>query len=145
LEEHAGANCSAEGAVSSAWAAGEKVICMKNTHSEMTSNRGSGVATASRTANPKRVAAGRRNRLMRRGLTPEGRERLRQTAFKHQPWRFATGPRSVEGKARSAANGKKRQKGAKSVREIRAELADIGDLVRQLRELRRTVGVVAVP
>jgi hypothetical protein len=114
---------------------------MRTEDSELTSNEVK-VTTSSATPNPKRVAAGKRNRLLWKGLTPAGRERLRQTALQHRPWQFATGPRSVEGKASSAANGKRRQKGPKSVREIRAELADIGDLVRQLRELRNAVGQV---
>src|SRR5262245_20964648 len=73
--------------------------------------------------NPRRVAAGKLNRLKRKGLSPEGRERLRQAALRHQPWRFSTGPRTVEGKAMAAANGKKRQVGFLTVRELRAELA----------------------
>lgn len=98
------------------------------------------MATESPTPNPKRVEAGRRNRLLRKRLTPEGRERLRQTALRHRPFRFATGPRTPEGKARAAANNKRQQKGPKSLREIHRELADVGDLVRQLREGRYAVG-----
>ena len=59
-------------------------------------------ATRSAAPNPKRVAAGRLNRAKRKGLTPEGRERLRQLALKHQPWQFSTGPRSAAGKAKVA-------------------------------------------
>ena len=69
--------------------------------------------------NPRRVAAGRRNWLKRGPLTAAGRERLRQSAIKNQPWRWSTGPRTPEGKAKVAANGRKHQKGAKSVRELR--------------------------
>jgi hypothetical protein len=57
---------------------------------------------------PKRVLAGRLNRLKRRGITPEGREKLRQLALVNRPWQFATGPRTPEGKARAAANGRRR-------------------------------------
>jgi hypothetical protein len=39
------------------------------------------------------------------GLTPEGRHRLREAALANRPWEHATGPRTAEGKARSAANG----------------------------------------
>jgi hypothetical protein len=113
---------------------------MRNADSELTSNGRAGMTTTAATPNPKRVAAGRRNRVLRGNLTPEGRERLRQTALKHQPWRLATGPRSVAGKAMAAANGKKRQKGPKSIRQIRKELADVGDLLRQMRELRSGIG-----
>ena len=41
---------------------------------------------------------------MRKGLTPAGRERLRRAAARNRPWRFSTGPRTPEGKARSRAN-----------------------------------------
>jgi hypothetical protein len=54
----------------------------------------------------------------RRGLSPEGREKLRQAAVANRPWEHSTGPRTPEGKARSAANGKVRQKGPYSTREI---------------------------
>ena len=90
--------------------------------------------------NPKRVAAGRRNRRKRGPLTAEGREKLRQTALANQPWRYSTGPRTAEGKARSAANGRKRQKGKQSVRELEASVADVGALMEQMARLRRMVG-----
>jgi hypothetical protein len=74
------------------------------------------------------------NHAKRRGLTLEGRERLRQAALTGRPWLFATGPRTPEGKARAAANGKIRQKGERSVREVRNFLAEVtglrGDMVK---------------
>ena len=66
--------------------------------------------------NPRRVAAGKRNQAKRQGLTAEGREKLRQNALVSEPWRQSTGPRTPEGKARSAQNGKVRQRGAVSTR-----------------------------
>jgi hypothetical protein len=72
-----------------------------------------------------------------RGLTPEGRERLRQAALKNQPWRKTTGPRTPEGKARSAANGKARQKNTMSVRELRAALSEIHGLTMAMASLRQ--------
>ena len=75
--------------------------------------------------NPKRVAAGRRNRAKRKGLTLEGRERLRQSALKHRPWQHSTGPRTAEGKAKVALNAKKRQVEEVSVRGLRRELGDV--------------------
>lgn len=91
--------------------------------------------------NPKRVAAGRLNRAKRKGLTPEGRERLRQSALKNQPWRFSTGPRSPAGKAKVALNGRKRQNGPVSVRELRAQVADLRKLAAEMQEGRKLVEV----
>src|SRR5262249_28091440 len=93
--------------------------------------------------NPKRVAAGRLNRMKRQGLTPQGRARLRQSALRHRPWRFATGPRTTTGKAKVAENGRARQKGPVSVRQLRAVLADIHQLARALREARQALGAGA--
>jgi hypothetical protein len=89
--------------------------------------------------NPKRVAAGRANWPKRKGLTVQGRERLRQEALKNQPWRLSTGPRTSQGKAKVAANGKLRQQGLQSVREIRRDLADLRGLVNEMRELQGIV------
>lgn len=75
--------------------------------------------------NPRRVVAGRRNRALRRGLTDAGRERLRDSTSRYQPWRFATGPKSDEGKRQVATNGKVRQIGLLSVRERRALMAEL--------------------
>src|SRR4051812_39756652 len=86
--------------------------------------------------NPRRVEAGRRNRALRRGLTDAGRERLRQAALANRPWEASTGPRTPEGKARAAANGKLGQKGPKSVRELRAELAEVHNLTEAMRAVR---------
>ena len=86
--------------------------------------------------NPKRVAAGRRNREKRKGLTPEGRERLRQAAYAHQPWRYSTGPRTDEGKAAAARNGKYRQQGHLSIRELKADLRAFRSLVNEMKETR---------
>ena len=89
------------------------------------------------TPNPRRVAAGRRNRLRRGALTTEGRERLRQAALKHRPWRYSTGPRTEAGKARSAANGCWRRMGERSVRQIRAGVADVETMITEMRSWRR--------
>jgi hypothetical protein len=86
--------------------------------------------------NPRRVAAGKRNRAKRGGLTPGGRKRLQLAALLHEPWLHSTGPRTAEGKARVALNGKKRQVGSQSVREIRAELADLQSLLGEMKERR---------
>ena len=86
--------------------------------------------------NPKRVAAGRRNRQKRGPLTPKGREKLRQTALNNRPWEKSTGPKTAEGKRRSAANGAKgRQPGKKRL--IRESLGDVNALMEEMARLRR--------
>ena len=93
--------------------------------------------TEPRPKNPKRVAAGRRNRALRQGLTEAGRQRLRESALLHKPWEHATGPRTPAGKTRSAANGRKRQLGPRSVRQIRRDLADLRGLLQDMRSACR--------
>jgi hypothetical protein len=78
--------------------------------------------------------------LSRRGpksWSPEGLERLRASAMATRPWELTRGPRTAEGKARSARNGRVRQKGEKSVRELRAELAVVFDLIQEMAATRR--------
>ena len=94
-------------------------------------------SSAPHVKNARRVAAGKRNRALRKGLTEEGRRRLRETALRHQPWRYARGPTSPAGKARAAANGKTRQLGLYSVREMRADLVNLRTLVDEMRQSRR--------
>ena len=100
---------------------------------------GNGPAPGPSGPNPRRVAAGRANRAKWKGFTPEGLERLRAAALRHQPWRFATGPRTEAGKAVAARNGKKRQLGPLSVRELLSELADLRTLAGEMVEARRLV------
>jgi hypothetical protein len=70
-------------------------------------------------------------------LTPEGRDRLRLAALKNRPWEHSTGPRTAEGKARVALNGKQRQRGPVSVRQRRQELAGVRQVLVQLASCRR--------
>ena len=90
--------------------------------------------------NPRRVAAGRRNRQLRGPLTPEGRERLRQSAIEHKPWRFSTGPRTAAGKARVANNGRYGQKTERSRRQMRAAVADVSTMIAQMAGYRTMLG-----
>jgi hypothetical protein len=83
--------------------------------------------------NPRRVLAGRLNQLKGRGLTNVGREKLRQSALKHQPWFHFTGPKTQQGKLQARRNGKRRQRETLSrhervlvLDEIRSLLADMG-------------------
>ena len=87
-------------------------------------------------ADPKRVSIGRQNQLKWKGFTPEGLARLRQSALAHRPWERSTGPRTPEGKARSARNPKLLQKGDRSVRELRAELAGLDGLFCRMEDGR---------
>lgn len=89
--------------------------------------------------NPRRIEAGRRNRTLRRGLTETGRQRLRKSTSKFQPWRFAKGPISASGKQQAVRNGKVRQVGAMSVREIRLVAAELRTGINQLRDWRISV------
>lgn len=73
-------------------------------------------------------------------MTEAGREKLRRTALRHRPWEASTGPKTDAGKARSAANGRARQRGAKSVRDRRAELADVQTMIQRMRQLRKDAG-----
>lgn len=51
-----------------------------------------------------RQIAGKANRAKRKGLSPEGRQALRESATQNRPWLSATGPRTLEGKERSRLN-----------------------------------------
>lgn len=94
--------------------------------------------TASTSKNPRRVAAGRRNRQLRGPLTDEGRQRLREAAKRNRPWRYSTGPKTATGKAKVALNGLKRQTvPGPSVRQMRHEMAGAGSLMNQMAELRK--------
>jgi hypothetical protein len=70
-------------------------------------------------------------------LTPEGRSRLRQSALVNRPWLHSTGPKTPEGKARVAQNGKRCLGTAPSAREVRRQVAAVGDLVADMAALRR--------
>jgi hypothetical protein len=83
---------------------------------------------------PRRVAAVRANHAKRGPWTEAARERVRAAALRDRPWLHATGPRTPEGKAQAARNGKRRQTGPRSTREVRADL-------RAVRELLRAIGV----
>ncbi len=70
-------------------------------------------------------------------FTPEGLEKLRQTALANQPWKHAAGPRSAKARAQSILNGKRRQKGDRSRRELEAELAGLDALISAMEACRR--------
>ena len=76
-------------------------------------------------SNPKRVLAGRSNRMKRGPLPLESMHRMRDAINKNKPWQLSTGPRTPAGKAIVARNGKVRQINSRSIREIRADICGI--------------------
>lgn len=93
--------------------------------------------------NPRRVAAGRRNRVLRGNLTAAGRERLRQSTLMHKPWEHSTGPRTDEGKERIRETMRRRRKGPHSVRELRQLTADLRGLLVTAKTIRTQALTVA--
>jgi hypothetical protein len=93
--------------------------------------------TTSKPLSPRQIA-GRQNRMKRNGLTPQGREKLRETALANRPWQFK-GPPTAKARAASRANGKVRQIGELSVREVRAAVSEVKALCTHMAELRRVL------
>ena len=83
-----------------------------------------------------RQIAGKVNRSKRKALSPEALQKLREAAFRNRPWKWSTGPRTAQGKAKAAANGKARQKGPVSVRELRDAVAEVRGMVENISSLR---------
>ena len=75
--------------------------------------------------NPKRVQAGRINRMKRGPLPLESIYRMRDAINRNKPWKRSTGPRTPAGKAIVARNGRVRQMNLRSIREIRADICEI--------------------
>ena len=86
------------------------------------------------------AVTGQPKRKKRKRLSAADREKFRQNALKHQPWRFSTGPRTPEGKRRSSQNGRYRQKNSMSRREMQRELRDVNELLAGFVELRGLIG-----
>lgn len=78
--------------------------------------------------------------LKRRKLSPETLQRWRESALRNKPWEHATGPKTPEGKARVAQNGRYAQEGDLSQREIAARVAEFDALATSLAEMRRRIG-----
>ena len=96
-------------------------------------------ARESTTPNPRRVLAGKLNFLKRRGLTPEGRLKLQDAIQFHEPWLDSTGPRSVEGKAKVALNGRKTKRGYTGVREMQREISAVMAMICEMQVARAEV------
>ena len=73
----------------------------------------------------------------RRRWGPEDRLRLREQCLARRPWLGSTGPRTAEGKRRSAANGMLRRPDPQSVRQARAAVADVCGMISGMSDLRR--------
>jgi hypothetical protein len=61
---------------------------------------------------------------------------LRLAAIENKPWRYSTGPKSPEGKARCAENGRRLRRDVLSNPEIRAEIAQANAMIAELIDLR---------
>ena len=85
-------------------------------------------------SNPKRVQAGRVNRMKRGPLPLESMHRMRDAINRKKPWQLSTGPRTPAGKAIVARNGKVRQMNSRSIREIRADICGIMCLIEANRK-----------
>ena len=83
--------------------------------------------------------AGSVHQLKPQFFSPEDRQRRREVALKHRPWQYATGPRTPEGKAKVAQNGRYAQKGAVSRRQREKEAAEAHALLAQMAAVRRLV------
>jgi hypothetical protein len=87
-----------------------------------------------------RVVAGGVQQLKPKYFSPEVRQKKRDLALKNRPWQFATGPKTPEGKARVAQNGRYAQKGVLSRRQIACRLAEFDAMANGLAEMRRRIG-----
>jgi hypothetical protein len=72
-------------------------------------------------------------------LTAEGRQRLRLAALANRPWEHSTGPRTPEGKSRSAANVKIRWARLQPACDLKALVSGANELLAHLAEARRLV------
>ena len=93
---------------------------------------------SSHTPDPRRSEINRLNRQKSRGMSPEGRARVRAATLLHRPWEYSTGPRTEAGKARSALNGMRGREDA-SMRQLKADLDGVFNLIHVLAATRRSL------
>jgi hypothetical protein len=72
------------------------------------------------------------NRKKRKGITPKGREALRQAALNNRPWEHSTGPRTWWGKQRSRENAL--QHGDRAWATLPDEIRSIIEKIRQAED-----------
>lgn len=104
-----------------------------------TANGVDGVCNDAALKKSHRAAVARLNRMKRKGVTEEGRRKLREAALKYRPWQYSTGPRTPEGKAKVAENGRYRQRARMTTRGIRADIRQARAATRRLAELTRLI------
>jgi hypothetical protein len=75
--------------------------------------------------------------VAKRTLAPETIAKWRAAALKNQPWKRSTGPKTAEGKAQAARNGKSRQRGGCSYRELFAFAKALRQEVRAAAAFRK--------
>jgi hypothetical protein len=68
---------------------------------------------------------------------------LREAAITNQPWAYSTGPKTHEGKARAAINGKARQTRSLSIRELRELTVDVRVMAKEMARLRNQLTGIA--
>ena len=84
----------------------------------------------------RKLEANRLNLKKRKGLSPEGRERLREAALRRRLWQNSTGPRTAAGRVKSAANALRHGRETNAAREFRS---DAFRYVRLIRRFRRNL------
>ena len=66
-------------------------------------------------------------------------ERQQASIRIHKPWEQATGPRTDDGKKKSAQNGCLTRRGNRGISEMRREMAAVAQLIHTMRDDRRSV------
>ena len=89
-----------------------------------------------RSKNPKRVEAGKRNRQLRGPITQPGLDRLRTAARANRPWEKSTGPITQSGKAIVARNGK-RSRPIQSLSPSNVLVINAIQLLQQMKSIRQ--------
>lgn len=84
-----------------------------------------------------RQRAGQKNWQKRRPWSAEDRQRQRQNCLRSQPWRYATGPRTPEGKEQARRNGYRHLPNPQSLRQLRRGVREETDaMISVMAELR---------
>lgn len=94
--------------------------------------------------NPRRIAAGQRNGLKRRPWNEADRLRLSRQCHERRPWLASTGPRTGQGKQRSARNGHGRCPDPNSLRQLRADRAAVNRMRRQMAPVHDAIQAARV-